>query len=66
MGCNKITFEDSKSALKEAKQQIADNKHSKNRDRRKSNLKLVPYICPRCSKYHLTSQKMNKHLRRGK
>jgi hypothetical protein len=60
MPCNKISFEDSSSALKEAKRIMADNKHFKNRSSRKANAKLKPYLCPRCSKYHLTSKKQNK------
>ncbi len=63
MTCNKISFEDSKSALKEAKRQMADNKHFKNRRGKKENAKLKPYVCPRCSKYHLTSQKQKKRYR---
>lgn len=67
MPCNKIGYETNGAALTDAKHIKARTQHfSKQRGHKKSNMKLTPYPCPLCGKYHLTTLKQNIKQNRSK
>ena len=59
--CAKTPFDNKKAALLEIKTQHSQHIHfSKKYTHRKNNLKVRPYECPRCGKWHLTTQKQKR------
>lgn len=58
--CMKMGFDTKSDALVEIKRQKAHNIRFKKSVCHKVNLKLRPYLCPFCNKWHLTSQKKRK------
>jgi hypothetical protein len=60
--CIKVPFTDKKAALADIKLQKAGRIrfNKKWHSTKKSSLKLRPYECPYCGKWHLTTQKKHK------
>lgn len=65
--CNKISFETRQEALNYRQELLVTFRRSKNNHKDgDSPKKLKPYICPICSKYHLTKCRKRKEYKRWK
>lgn len=62
--CQKISFPSKQAAKTEAKRINVCNKHYRCAQGAKNNKKIRAYECPICLKWHLTTLKPEKHMKK--
>ena len=62
--CQKISFPSKQAAKTDVKRINAGNKHFRFNNNKKNNMKIRVYECPICLKWHLTTLKPEKHMKK--